>query len=87
MMAIWHSITDQWFRGSISTGLSSALDCVRAVGSEVDLQVGFVLEVFREKMTTRTIPITVNLSQCQHTHSSKHKNKMKEKHTPTPSPT
>lgn len=87
IMAIWHSITDQWFRGSISTGRSSALDCVRDVGSGLDLQVGFVLEVFREKITTRTIPIAVNLSQCQHAHSLKHKNRMKREHTPNPSPT
>lgn len=70
MIAIWHSITDQWFRGSISTGSSSTPGFIRAVGSERDLQVGFVLEVFRENTTTRTIPIAVNLSQCQHAHNS-----------------
>ena len=66
IMAIWHSITDQWFRGSISTVFVLCVDRGQGRGCA---QVGFALEVFRENMTTRTIPIAVNLSQCQHTHT------------------
>lgn len=60
MIAIWHSIVDQWLRGSISSEIVNIIQKDWTPKKE-NLQVGLSVESLREKTTTRMMPMAVNL--------------------------
>ena len=62
IMATWHSIVDQWLRGSISS--AELLISYRGwTPKKVDLQVWLSVESLWKKTTTRMMPMAVNLHQ------------------------